>query len=87
MRQHHRERDAHHDQEPGAEPAQVEDGGARALDKVVGVGAVGAYPVGHRGEDVGGDDEEGVVFGVEGAGEDDEEEAEGEDEGEGYDCF
>lgn len=44
-------------------------------------------PVRYWREDVGGDDEEGVVDLPEGAGEDDEEEAYGEDEGEGDDCF
>lgn len=73
---------AHDDKEAGAEAAEVEDGGAGALDKVVGVGAAAADPVGDGGDDVGGDDEQGEVGMEEGAGQDDEEEAEGEDKGE-----
>jgi hypothetical protein len=76
---------AHDDKEGGAEAAEVEDGAAGALDKVIGVGAARGDPVGDGGEDVGGDDEEGVVVVPEGAGEDDEEESDGEDEGEGDD--
>ena len=38
-----------------------------------------AYPVGERGDHVGGYDEEGEVVLEEGGGEDDEEEADGED--------
>lgn len=80
-----RRTDSHDDKESREEAPEVQHGGAGALDEVVGVGAAAADPVGHGGEDVGGDDEEGQVLLEEGAGEDDEEEADGEDEGEGYD--
>ena len=64
---------------------QVQDGGAGALDKVVGVGAAAADPVGDGRDDVRGDDEQRKVRVEEGAGEDDEQEAEGQDKGQGND--
>jgi hypothetical protein len=76
---------AHDNKETGKEAAEIQDGGAGALYKVIGVGAAAADPVGNRGKDVGGDDKQRVVDLEEGAGEDDEEEADGEDEREGDD--
>lgn len=78
---------SHNHQEPGKEAAEVQHAGARALDKVIRVGAAGADPVGQRGEDVGADDEEREVAREEGAREDDEQEADGEDKGQGNDGF
>lgn len=85
MREDDREGHSHDDKEAGKEATKVEDGSARALNEVIGVGAVAADPVGYRGEHIGGDDEERVIDLPQGAGEDDEEEAHGEDKGEGDD--
>lgn len=76
---------SHYNEETSAEAAEVQHGGARALDKVIGVGASRADPVGDRGQHVSGDDEERIVDLPEGAGEDNQEETDGEDEGEGDD--
>lgn len=76
---------AHNHKEASEEAPEVEDGGAGALDEIVGIGTAAADPVGDGGDDIGGDDEERVVDLPEGAGQDDEEEADGEDEGEGDD--
>lgn len=76
---------SHDNKETGTEAAKVEDGAAGALDKVIRVGTAAADPVGHGGQHVGGDDEQGEVRVEEGAGQDDEEEADCQDEGEGND--
>lgn len=80
MRQQHRQRDAHDDQKPRDEPAQVDDAVPAGLHEVVvrGGGAA-AYPVGEGRDDEGRYDHEGMVLAEEGAGEDDKEEADGED--------
>lgn len=78
---------SHYNQEAREKPSQVEHGGARALDKVIGVGAPAADPVGQRGNNVCGDYEEREVRLVQGAREDDEQEPDGEHEGEGDDGF
>lgn len=71
--------DPHHNQEPGAEPAEIQHGAPAALHEIIRVRTSAAYPVGEGGEDVGGDDEEGEVVAPEGGGEDDEQESDGED--------
>lgn len=76
---------AHDDKEAGKEAADIEDGGAGALDKVVRVGAAAADPVGHGRDDVGGDDEQRKVRVEEGARQDDEQEAEREHKRQGND--
>lgn len=58
---------AHDDEEAGQEASEVEDGGAGALDEVVRVCAATTDPVGHGGENVGGDDKQWVVDAPEGA--------------------
>ena len=77
---------SHHYQKAGTKLPQIENRRTRAL-VVIRIRTVTTDPVRYWREDVGGDDEEGVVDLPEGAGEDDEEEAYGEDEGEGDDCF
>jgi hypothetical protein len=77
----------HHNQEPRAKPSQVKHRGARALNKVIRVGAVAADPVRYGRQYIRGDNEQWVVGLPEGAREDDEQEADGEDEGEGDDGF
>ena len=77
----------HHHQEPRAEPAQVQHRGARALDKVVRVRAVAAYPVGHGRQHVRRHHEQRVVRVPERAREDHQQEADGQHEGEGDDGF
>lgn len=71
--------DPHHNQEPGAKPAEIQHGAPAAFHEIIRVRTSAAYPVGERREDVGGDDEEGEVVAPEGGGEDDEEESDGED--------
>ncbi len=77
--------DAHDHQETRAEASKIQNSGTGALDKVIWVCAVAAYPVRHRRQHVGGYDDEGVVRMPQGAREDDEEESNGKDEGEGDD--
>lgn len=72
--------DSHDDQEAGAEAAEVQDGAPGALDEVIRVGPAAADPVGQRREDVGADDEQGIVHLEERAREDDEQEADGQHE-------
>lgn len=83
VRQSEKRTNAHHHEETGAEPTQVKHGGARALDEVVWVRAVAAYPVGNGRKNVGGDDKEWVVRVPECARQDDEQEPHGQHEGEG----
>jgi hypothetical protein len=85
MRKDNRQGNAHDNKEASQEPAEVENGSAGALDKVIGVGALAADPVGDGSEDIGGDDKQRVVVVPESAREDDEKEADGEDEGQGDD--
>jgi hypothetical protein len=75
VREHGRERDAHDDQEAGAEPAEVDEPGPRGLHEVVRVRAPLADEVGERRAYVCCDYEEGEVVVPERRGEDDEEEA------------
>lgn len=70
-----RHTNTHDYQESGAESTQIQNRRPRALDEVVWVRAVAAYPVGHRRQHVGGYHEQRVVRLPEGAGQDDEEEA------------
>lgn len=76
---------SHHDEEACEEATEVEDGGAGALDEVIGVCASAADPVGDWGDHVCSDHKEWVVHLEQGAGEDDEEEAYCQDEGQGND--
>lgn len=76
---------AHYNQEASKEASQIKHSRARALDKVIGVGAPAADPVGNRSEHICSDDEQREVRLVQGAGQNDEEEADCEDEGEGDD--
>lgn len=66
---------SHHNQETCTEFPKIHNRVTPALDEIIWVGASSANPVWQRGEHEGRDDEEGVVFVEEGAGEDDEEEA------------
>ena len=82
-----RHTNTHDHQESGAESTQIQNRRAGALDEVVWVRAVAAYPVGHGRQHVGGDNEQRVIRLPEGAGQDDEEEADCQHEGEGDYCF
>lgn len=68
---------AHHDEKPSAEPAQVQDGVAGALDEVVRVGEAAAHPVGQRRQHVRGHDQQRVVDAPQRARQDHQEEADG----------
>lgn len=78
---------SHYNQEPCKEASQIKHRGTRALNKVIGIGASAADPVGNGCNDICCDDEQWEVRLVEGARENDEQEADCQDEGEGNDGF
>jgi hypothetical protein len=69
---------SHDNEEAGKKAAEIDHAGAAAVHEVIVSGGPAAQPVGHGGEDVCEDDEQGQVFLEERGREDDEEEADGE---------
>lgn len=54
--------DSHDDQEAGAEAAEIQNGVPGALDEVVRVRPAAADPVRQRREDIGSNDQQGIIL-------------------------